>query len=252
MLTANIKKLSSKPYPNALCYPNPNRKEVQRRIRELNSLGVKTLIFQGKTLIGSLPILGKGCVSIAIKAETRKGVEVLKIRRTDADRPSMQHEAEMLTLANSVGVGPKLSSYTNNFMLMDLAEGDPITSWVKKIKGKGTTARLRRVIRSILDQCFRLDQLGLDHGELSNPSKHIFVDEAKVTIIDFETASTSRRTSNLTAVVQYVFIGGSISRKVKRILRTPSQEALVPMLRAYKEKCSELSYDKILEALGLT
>lgn len=251
MLTANVEKLASKPYPTALCYPNPDRKEVQRRIGELKSLGVKALIFQGKTLIGSLPILGKGCVSIVVKAETKRGVEVLKIRRMDADRPSMQREAEMLSLANRVGVGPKLSSHTENFMLMDLATGEPITSWIRRIKGKGTTARLRIAIRSIADQCFKLDQLGLDHGELSNPSKHIFVDEGKVTIIDFETASTSRRTSNLTALVQYVFIGGPVSRKVRRILRTPSQEVLVPLLRAYKNDRDDSLYHKILETLNL-
>lgn len=251
MLTTNISDLASKPFSDALCYPKASPKEARKRINELKTLGVEAILFDGKTMLGSLPILGKGCVSIVIKAETKRGVEVLKIRRVDANRPSMKHEAEMLKLANSVGVGPKISSYTDNFMLMEMAEGEPITRWIKNLRGKGTTARLRGAVRSILDQCFRLDDLGLDHGELSNPSKHVFIEDHKVTIIDFETASTSRRPSNLTAVTQYVFIGGPMARKVRRILMAPSQEMLIPLLRTYKKKHSKASYRKIVETLNL-
>lgn len=40
----------------------------------------------------------------------------LKIRRTDADRSQMYHEADMLKKANSVDVGPKLLDVSENFL----------------------------------------------------------------------------------------------------------------------------------------
>ena len=47
----------------------------------------------------------------------------LKIRRADADRPSMHEEARLLRLANSVNVGPRLVAATKDFLVMELAFG---------------------------------------------------------------------------------------------------------------------------------
>ena len=61
----------------------------------------------------------------------------------------------------------------------------------------------------------QLDQVGLDHGELSKAPKHLLVDKAeKIFIVDFETASLERRVANVTAVCQYLFGGNSSAAKI--------------------------------------
>jgi hypothetical protein len=57
-----------------------------RRLDELRRLGVKELVYLGRQKIGSVSVLGKGCVGIVIGARINSRTIALKIRRTDADR----------------------------------------------------------------------------------------------------------------------------------------------------------------------
>ena len=66
---------------------------------------------------------------------------------------------------------------------------------------------VRHVLRDVLEQCWRLDEAGLDHGELSRAPKHIIMDlKSNSRILDFETASTSRKVSNVTSICNFLFI----------------------------------------------
>ena len=86
---------------------------------------------------------------------------------------------------------------------MQLIDGDLLQDWLKLTERK---AAVRKVLVEILEQCCRLDEAGLDHGELSKAPKHLLVDKAdKPFIVDFETASMERRVTNVTSVCQYLF-----------------------------------------------
>ena len=97
------------------------------------------------------------------------------MRRLDADRVDLTHEAEMLKKANAVGVGPKFVAVSNNFLLSQLIDGDLLATWLETHKEKGI---MRKVLVDILEQCWRLDEAGLDHGELSKAPRHLLVDQA--------------------------------------------------------------------------
>jgi len=47
------------------------------------------------------------------------------------------------------------------------------------LKGTGSAKKLKSTIKSMLEDCYRLDQIGFDHGELSNISKHVIVGKTK-------------------------------------------------------------------------
>jgi len=245
----SVRDLGDDPYSGIVCYPRGNSAS-EPRIRELECLGVSEVHFEGTSQIGRLHILGKGCVSVVVKVLTPRGVEALKIRRIDADRPSMRREAELLVLANSVGVGPRLSAQSDNFLLMELVVGQPFPRWVRSLPGKGRTERLRRVVSSLLDQCSKLDRIGLDHGELSNLSKHVLVN-GRPTVIDFESGSTVRRPANVTAATQYLFIGGPLTKRIRRTLRSPPAQELIPLLRAYKRSYAKDDFLRLLRELKL-
>ncbi|MGQ9468981.1 MAG: RIO1 family regulatory kinase/ATPase domain-containing protein [Nitrososphaerales archaeon] len=244
-----IDELMNEPYVSVLCYPEPDTNTAIKRINELKLLKVKSILFEGKTKIGKIGVVGKGCVSIVVKALTDFGILALKIRRMDANRISMKREAELQLMANSFNVGPKLFGATENFLLMEFIEGYSILEWLKGIEEKDIE-RVRKVIKELLNQCYALDKLGLDHGELSDPKKHVIVSEKPV-IIDFESASISRRVTNLTKIMQYLFIGGPMAKKLRQILGIEDEKIIIDSIRNYKEKKDWVSYLELLSGLNL-
>jgi len=244
-----IDELIKEPYVNVLCYPKPDVNTAIERINELKLLKVKSILFEGKTKIGKLGVVGKGCVSIVVKAITDFGIFALKIRRMDANRISMKREAEMHLMANSVNVGPKLFGVTENFLLMEFIEGYSILEWLKRIEEQ-SIERVRKVLKELLDQCYALDKLGLDHGELSDLKKHVIISEKPV-IIDFESASISRRVANLTKIIQYLFIGGPMAKKLRQILSIEDEKIIINSIKDYKEEKDQENYLKLLSWLNL-
>jgi putative serine/threonine protein kinase len=244
----SLKVLSERKHCKVLCYPRFEQEESGRRLKELERLGVQALEFTGEKSVFDVPVLGKGCVGIVVVAYTNSGRAALKIRRVDADRKEMFHEGEMLKIANAIDVGPKLLEISENFLLMELIEGTHFPEWIESLGEREVQSRVRLVLKDILEQCYRLDEAGLDHGELSNAPKHILVDDDdRPFLVDFETASINRRVSNVTSVCQYLFLGSQIAEKVKDKLGKIDEKELINTLRSYKRERTKENFEKLLE-----
>ena len=247
-----LKRLREERYCQVLCYPKCDLKEMRRRLKELRKLGIKAVELTGEKIAFDVPVLGKGYVGIVVAVHTDAGKGALKIRRLDADRAGTQHEAEMLRKANAINIGPKLINATENFLLMEFIEGILLPKWVEALKGRGTKPRIRRVLRAVLEQCYRLDEAGLDHGELSRAPKHIIVDAFDCPhLVDFETASINRRVSNVTSICHFLFIGSQAANTVKRKLGEVDEKELITALRNYKKDRTRESFKNILGVCGL-
>ena len=135
---------------------------------------------------------------------------------------------------------------------MTLVQGDRLPVWLSGLRGRGRKARVKRTIRLLLEQCYRLDEKGLDHGELSRAHKNVLVSDGdQGWILDFESASTSRRPSNFTSLAQYLFLGGGLAKKVAKILGPVNRTHVLESLRLYKFGKSSESFEKALRALCL-
>ena len=247
----SIKKFSKEPYSIILGYPKFTKRQINSRILELEKLKIKSVSFTGTTTIGKLRILGKGYVGVVVLAKRGNKKVALKIRRLDSQRSEMKSEAKLLKLVNTVNVGPKLFDYSKNFVVMEYLEGEKIINWIKSLNGTGSTKKLKATIKTVLEDCFRLDQIGFDHGELSSISKHVIVGDTKSTLIDFESSSTKRRVSNVTSITQAIFIGSGIAKKVQRVYKIPSKEKIIEVLRSYKQEQSRDSFEELLKILKL-
>jgi len=249
-----LEKLANAEYRRVLSYPKYDFKVHEKRLSEMRDLGVKALCFSGSKLVADFPVLGKGYVGIVTLALLKDGRRVaLKISRTDSEPGRLIHEARMLQKANTVGVGPKLLGYTTDLLMMEYIEGSLFPKWIKELgDDEGSTLRLRHVLRDILEQCWRLDSVGLDHGELSRADKHIIVDDQdKAHILDFETASDRRRVTNVTSISQYLFIRSGVSEVIMRKIGRIDEEKLIQSLRAYKFRRNRGNFKGILKTLGL-
>lgn len=238
-------------YRCVLCYPEFDVVEFKRRVKELENLCVEFIEFVGQKRIHNVPVIGKGTVGIVVVAWREGRRVVLKIRRRDADRSTMQHEAEMLEIANDVDVGPRLIDVTENFLLMEFIEGPLFPAWMDSLTQDEALGRLRKVLHQAMEQAWILDQIGLDHGELSHAPKHIVVKECDVPIIlDFESASTSRRVSNVTSISQFFYIGSSFAGFIQNRLRFYDSDRLLSVLKVYKRENDRSSFNEILKVLG--
>ncbi|MEX2348870.1 MAG: serine/threonine protein kinase [Nitrosopumilaceae archaeon] len=245
-----LSKLVDEPYSTILGYPKATKHELTKRVSELKKLGIKGVSFNGESMLNSLRVLGKGYVGVVVLSKQGTKEVALKIRRIDSSRSEMDSEARLLRLANEIGVGPKLVASSKNFIIMEYLEGKKIIDWVKELKGKGSAAKLKSVIKKILEDCYNMDKIRLDHGELSYIHKHVIVGKS-ICIIDFESASVNRRTSNVTSATQSIFIGSGIAKLVKKIIKEPQRRKLIASLRKYKNDQSRKNFESVLGVLGL-
>lgn len=247
----SIKKFSKEPYSIILGYPRATQRQLNARIFELEKLKINSISLAGPTTIGKLHILGKGYVGVVVLAKRGNKKVALKIRRVDSQRSEMKSEAKLLKLVNTIKVGPKLFDFSKNFIIMEYLEGEKISKWIKSLGGYGSTKKLKNVIKNSLEDCFRLDQIGFDHGELSSISKHVIVGKTRSTLIDFESSSTNRKVSNVTSITQAMFIGSGIAKDIQKIYKTPSKEKIIEILRIYKQEQSRESFENLLKILKL-
>jgi len=156
----------------------------------------------------------------------------------------------VLGITNQSNVGPKLVNFSKNFLVMEYLEGKKIGDWVDSLKKKGNSPQLKTVIKKILEDCYSLDRIGLDHGELSNLSKHVIVGK-KITVIDFESSSTDRKVSNVTSATQALCIGSGISKIIGRVYKIPKKQKMITVLRRYKLEGTRESFENLLSVLKL-
>ncbi len=248
-LIVPIDKLMIETYASVLCYPKVNEAELKSRLEEMRSLGVSAVEFSGKASAYGIPapILGKGYVGIVVIAHLNGQRTAMKILRVDADRPDLLHEAHMLAKANAVNVGPKLIGASKNFLLMQLINGDLLPAWLEANREE---ALMRKVLGEVLENCYRLDEIGLDHGELSKAPKHVIIDGArKPWFVDFETASDIRKPANVSAMCHFLFTSaGEVARTVAETLGERKRAELIRGLANYKRARTRENFEKVLDS----
>jgi putative serine/threonine protein kinase len=240
--------LVQEPYASIICFPKPDETDISTRIDELRNLNVYAIEFSGRSSVFGvpLPVLGKGFVGVVVVAHQNSNRLALKIRRTDADRVDLFHEAKMLSKANGAKVGPKLVGISKNFLLMELIEGELLPNWLNIERQQ---KEVKDILGQILKQCFQLDRIGLDHGELSKAPKHVIVDhQGKPWIVDFETASDSRKPANVSAICHFLFNSpGEVAQKVAAFTGQKNTESIIVALRDYKKSLTEESLDAVIQ-----
>jgi putative serine/threonine protein kinase len=248
--TILVESLNLEPYARILCYPRITHSDLEHKIRELSQLGVEAIDFVGKIEISGVPIIGKGCVGVVVRGH-RKGERVaIKILRSDANRQNLTQEAKMLKLANTVHVGPFYVDSSERILIMQHIDGSMISQWADQLPADKRA--IQSVLERIVDDCFKIDQISLDHGELSRAAKHVIIDNKQnPTLLDFETASLNRRASNVTSICQYLFLGFQIGHKIRNAIDTRATAEIIETLKEYKRRPNLDSLNAVKSACGL-
>lgn len=231
-----------------LAYPDGDPRVAAERLRLLREAGVDAILLEGPVEIGGCRVLGKGCNSIVLRAIYRGAEAVVKVLRLDAQRQSLSHEAEILKAANGVGVGPRLYLSLGWAIVEEYVPGIGLEGFLEAAVAHGRPALLRYVLARLILKCHALDTAGIDHGELSRAHRHVIVSpDYEPRIIDFESASMSRRPRNTTSITQYVFYRSAAGR---RLLEAAGLgDRLLNSLREYKRSGDEEALKSLLEVV---
>ena len=245
-----LDKITEPPYSIIWVYPKGTKSQIKSRIKELHALGVEGISFQGELQMDTISILGKGYVGVVVLGKIGRKKVAVKIRRNDSPRKNLEKEAGLLKIINKYKIGPKLVASSKNFLVMEYLNGEKIGDWVGGLKKNEKSSQLKLIIKKVLEDCYSLDRIGLDHGELSNLSKHVIIGK-KTTIIDFESSSMNRKVSNVTSATQAFCIGSGISKIIGRVYKIPKKQKMITVLRRYKHEGTRESFDNLLDVLKL-
>ncbi|MCG8362425.1 MAG: hypothetical protein MJA27_03710 [Pseudanabaenales cyanobacterium] len=243
--------LQGDPRSTILAYPHGDSQEVNSRIQELAQLAVHSIYDFGCKPLKVFHVLGVGYCGVVALARLGSQDVALKIRRTNAPKADFQQEAAFLAIANQVGVGPRLLSASRNFLVMDYIAGDRFLDWVKKGVTSCSLTTIQSILRRILQDSYRLDDVGLDHGNLQCISDHIIVSGEQAVLIDFSSASRLRRAANVTSVTQGLFLRTQIATPLAEVFPLPPKRELIEVLRHYKRQQTGKNFDGLLKLLGL-
>ncbi len=210
----------------ALTYPLADLDEAVSRIMELKRLGATALYLQvGDDKLSPI-IVGKGFRGIVIRCRAGPYEAVVKMTRLDSPKMDMADEARYQGIAASLGLAPTVYGWSRQMILMEFIYGVKLGECVEAIS--------QEEVGAILEACFQLDRLGLDHGQLSDASHHIILRDKKPVILDYGHASTERRARNLTGLISYI---------LNRLQINPNNHGrLLTLLRKYSRSHDLESY----------
>jgi len=228
-----------------LAYPAGGEEIISQRLKTLSMMGV-TALFMEKREKKMVPVLlGKGHRGIVLKCVSEVGVCAAKLLRVDAPVSSLRPEWLMTSRASEVGVGPSVRGFTEDVLLLEYIAGKEIADW---LEGRPARPELHKLLNHLLESCFKLDIIGLDHGQLTNASKHVIVrPDGQTTIIDYSKASMTRRPSNLTGITS--FLTSKRTPQLEDMLRIGPEFHSV--LRIYKRNPDQQHFNQVLGLLGL-
>ncbi len=231
-----------------LGYPQWHYENVKS---QLERLGVEDVIEDGDVTFFGVRLVGKGQNSLVFKCVHNGQVVLCKIRRFDASRDSLIHEAKCLEAANSVGVGPRIYGYDKDVIVREFINGIPIRKFVEICDADG----LRKVVRELLLQCHQLDRIRLAHNELNRLGEHVIVThDLRPYIIDFESATLNSKTSNVAqAIAALIMAPGKLQMRVRELLGIKDEQLLGirEAIRRYKERRCEDVLWEILKLLNI-
>ncbi|MCJ7637492.1 MAG: hypothetical protein MUO21_08395 [Nitrososphaeraceae archaeon] len=247
--------ISSPVISKLISYPKLDLYEYHKRISDLYKIGVKDVILEGPTRLCELNILGKGHSGIVLKVNgySEKNM-ALKIRRLDSRRKDSLNEVNNQKLANLIEIGPQIIDNTDDLILMELITGKGISDWLDDPSNFNldNSKKIINIVNEILEQCYRLDVLNLDHGELTRIDNHVMVSEYnQISIIDFESSSTKRKPSNVTSASQALLLsGGLISKKICKFIKIKDHKYLLNGLKNYKKRKTRQNFEIILDLVN--
>lgn len=167
-------------------------------------------------------------------------VAVKAKRKDSAARGAISNEAKWLKILNRKGIGPKLVRSSNDYFVYEFVEGKFIMDYLSSCSREKAVA----VIKKILQQCRKLDELGVNKEEMLRPFRHVIISNGKPVMIDFERCKKTKKPKNVTQFCQFL-IGGRSNELLRQEGVNISREKLLAAAKNYKNLQTSNNFAKI-------
>lgn len=203
---------------------------------------------------GRLSYLGKGTNFVTLLLEKNGSKMVVKIEKDDpCAKNAARKEAYFLSYLNRYELGPKLIFYDEQkrFLIEEFLEGEFIIEYL--LKEKDSRKVMDVVLRSLF-RAYKMDEIGVAHGQLHLPKRHIIVTNNGPRFLDLDKGIFSRKGKNLTQLVQFLFLNPKsvVRRKVLETFNLSEYDLtmLFNLLKEYKNAKEKLQiFNKILQEI---
>lgn len=163
-----------------------------------------------------------------------------------------EKEAKILRILNKKGIGPKLYKYDkkNNSLIMEYINGQRIFEFINNHEKN----EIIDIIKKILQQLEVLEDLHINKKEMTNPYKHIIIKYDNVkgnkepVLIDFERATHSEKTKNITQFIQFL-ISGKMKYALKNKKMLIDHKKMIEIAKTYKNTNEKEVVEKIIECI---
>ncbi|MBW2990696.1 hypothetical protein KY348_03260 [Candidatus Woesearchaeota archaeon] len=175
---------------------------------------------------------------------------------------TLKNEAKYLQILNKKSIGPKFIKYENKKLYREFVEGIRIKEFLENEKNK---KKIVSVLKQVLEQCRKMDLLGINKQELTNPYKDILITKQnKAVMIDFERCKKTKKPKNVTQFLQYIARNKPVleskgimidNKNSKNFWNEKSswishKKKLIKLGKEYKTKEDKKNFDKIIRFIS--
>jgi len=205
------------------------------KLKEIKNIEYFTKGHRGLLYIGSYK--GK---KVVIKTKLAKSKAVGR----------MENEAYFLEILNKKKIGPKFLYYDKkkDFLVYEYVEGEFFPIFIKHL-GRENKNLIKKIIKQVFTQCFRMDKLKVNKEEMHHPYKHIIINaKKKPVLLDFERCHKSKEPVNVTQFSSYI-ISGHMTDLLKDKGFKINREKIIAAAKRYKKDVSKKNLDNILNLI---
>ena len=180
----------------------------------------------------------------------KKKKVVIKTERKDSKAIGrIENEINYLKILNKKGIGPKLFFYDKKFTYFVY---EYIDGWFFPIFLEHSTKKnknlIKKIIKNVFIQCFRMDKLKTNKEEMHHPYKHIIIETKtkKPVLVDFERCHKSKEPVNVTQFSSYIISGFMINLLKDKGIKV-DREKVIAAAKKYKKKNSKKNLDNMMK-----
>ena len=202
----------------------------------------KSEILKNAELLGisCIKFYARGRHGIIFRGELNGRMCILKIKNPVSNALDIIiKEGRWLEILNRYKIGPRLFFRNDDFIVCEFIEGEYLPDFLKS----SNSACIKRVIRKLLSQLYKMDILGISKEEMHRPIKHIIIRKDMPVMIDFERSRFTKKPKNVTQFCDFLIkCRGLLHGKGIYI----NKEEIIEMCQMYRKSFDKDSYKKIV------
>lgn len=199
--------------------------------------------------ISNITYFTKGHRGLLYIGDYKKKKAVIKTERKDSKAIGrIENEINYLKILNKKGIGPELYFYDKKFTYFayEFIDGLFFPLFLEHSTKKNRNL-IKKIIKNVFIQCFRMDKIRVNKEEMHHPYKHIIIDKKtkKPILVDFERCHKTKEPRNVTQLCSYIISDFMINLLKERGIKV-NREKVINAAKKYKKKISKQNLDNII------